>query len=132
MWRPAQMEVPGGRLDPSTAGVDLSPSLEDLPGEHMTLDFPGRRERQLLEDLDHLRELVRGDPVLQERHDLLQRDALAGPGDDAEAVPLPQARIGDADDGRVQDLGVRVEDLLDLAREELLPAAVDHLLEPAD
>src|SRR5215472_19202488 len=50
----------------------------------------------------------------------------------AQAVALAQPRVGNAYDGRVQDLRVRVEDLLDLPREELLAAAVDHLLEPPD
>src|SRR5215813_11342491 len=50
----------------------------------------------------------------------------------AQTVALAQPRVGNAHDGGVQDLRVGIENLLDLPREELLAAAVDHLLEPPD
>src|SRR5207247_9263288 len=52
--------------------------------------------------------------------------------DHAEAIALAETGIRDADDRGVQDLRVRVQDLLDLPRKELLPAAIDHLLQAAD
>ena len=40
--------------------------------------------------------------------------------------------VGDADHLHVLDVGVGVEELLDLARVDVLPAADDHVLDPAD
>src|SRR5262249_28807541 len=62
----------------------------------------------------------------------VERQRLAGAGNHAETVALAEPRVGDADDGGVQDLRVGVENLLDLPRKELLATAIDHLLEPAD
>ena len=50
------------------------------------------------------------------------------PGHQLLAVPL----VGDADDLGVDDVGVGVEELLDLPRVHVLPAADDHVLDPAD
>src|SRR5687768_9050213 len=106
------------------------PPREHLARERMALDLARRRERKLLEELDLLRQLVSGHAAAEEAHDLVQRRRLgARARDHAQAVALAEARVGDAHDGGVQDARMRVEDLLDLAGEELLAATVDHLLE---
>src|SRR6266404_9176725 len=52
--------------------------------------------------------------------------------DHAQAIALAEPGVGDANHGGMQDLGVGVEDLLDLAGKELLAAAIDDLLAPTD
>src|SRR5262245_64224678 len=89
-------------------------------------------EGQLLNDDELLWQLVVGDFILEVRDHLGERDALSGLRDDAQAIALAEALVGDADHGRVHDLWMRVEHLLDLAREELLATAVDDLLASAD
>ena len=48
------------------------------------------------------------------------------------ADDLAPLLVGEADDGDLGDGGMAVEDLLDLGGEEILAAADDHVLEPAD
>src|SRR2546425_9152228 len=109
----------GGRSPPprDLRGRGRVSALLNAADQDVALDLTRRRERELVEDLDHLGQLVDGDLIAQEGHDLVERDARARTGDHAQAVALAQARIGHADDGRVQDLRMRVEDLLDLPRE---------------
>src|SRR4029079_7329330 len=90
-----------------------------------------RRERQFLDDMQLFGQLVVRQLTFQVRDHLREGDGLARLRDDAQAVPLPEAGVGDADHGRMHDLGMRVEYFLHLAREELLAPSVDDLLAPA-
>ena len=98
----------------------------------MALDLAGRGEWELREQLQPLGQLIGGHAVADEGDEAFERRRLTGSRHQAQAIALAQPRIGNADDGGVQHLRMGVEDLLDLAREELLAAAIDHLLEPAD
>src|SRR5262245_14722044 len=98
----------------------------------MTLDLAGRGERELREQLEPLRQLVGRHAVAEEGGDALERRRLTRARHQAQAVALAEPGIGNADDRGVEHLRMGIEDLLDLAREELLAAAVDHLLETAD
>ena len=73
-----------------------------------------------------------GDLALAEITDLVGGGGLAGAQLDPGADFLAVFGIGHADDLNVLDLGVGVEELLDLAREDVLAAADQHVLEPAD
>src|SRR6476660_9939069 len=97
----------------------------------MSLDLAGRGEWELREQLQPLGQLIGGHAVADEGDEAFECRRLTGSRHQAQAIALAQPRIGNADDGGVQHLRVGVEDLLDLAREELLAAAIDHLLEPA-
>src|SRR6516165_6226107 len=107
-------------------------ALRNLLGEHMPPEFAGRRERQLRDDVHHLGQLVVGHLAFEVADHLRKRHRLSGLGNDAETIALAEALVGDADQRRVHDLGMGVEDLLDLAGEKLLAPAVDDLLQPTD
>src|SRR6266571_6885998 len=98
----------------------------------MALDLARWRERKVVEHFECLRKLVGCDVVLEEVHDLLEAEGCAGSGDHTQAVTLAETRVGHTDDGGVQDLGMRVQHLLDFVWKELLPTAVDHLLQASD
>src|SRR5437667_3662714 len=98
----------------------------------MALNLARGRKGEVVEHFERLGELVGGDAVLEEVHDLFEAEGCAGSGDHTQAVALAETRIRYTDDGGVQDLGMRVQHLLDFARQELLPAAVDHLLQASD
>src|SRR6516164_4305666 len=98
----------------------------------MALDLAGRGKRELGKELEPLGKLVGGDAVPEKGDQVFERRRLSRPRHQAEAIALAQSLVGDADDGSVEDLRVCIENLLDLAREKLLSAAVDHLLEPPD
>src|SRR5689334_17121514 len=95
----------------------FQPELADrLLAHHELLDLAGDGHRELRDELDVARDLVVGDLALAELADLLGRRGLAGmqldPGTDLLAV----ARIGHADHLHVLDLGMPIQELLDLAR----------------
>src|SRR2546425_11870366 len=97
--------------------------------QHMALDLARWCEGKVVEHFERLRELVGGDAVLEEVHDFLEAERCAGSGDYTQAITLAETRIGHTNDGGVQDFGMRVQHLLDFARQELLPTTVDHLLQ---
>src|SRR6478736_5751876 len=114
------------------ASVAARHPRQDIAHERMALDLAGRGERELREQLQPLGQLVGGHAVADEGDQAVERRRLARARHQAETIALAQPRIGNPDDRGVEDLRMGVEDLLDLAREELLAAAVDHLLEAAD
>src|SRR5205807_7869159 len=73
-----------------------------------------------------------GDLALAEGADLFGARRLAVAQTNPGAELLAVARVGDADDLNVLDLRVAVEELLDLARIDVLAAADHHVLDPAD
>src|SRR5262249_660619 len=74
-------------------------------------------------------DLVVGDLALAEIADVVGRGALPGPQLDPGADLLAVLGVGHADHLHVLDLGVAVEELLDLARVDVLAAADDHVLD---
>ena len=95
----------------------------------MALDFARGREGKVVEHFERLRELVGGDAVFEEVHDLLKGEGCVGSGDHTQAIALAETRIGHTNDSGMQDLGMCVQHLLDFTREELLSTAVDDLLQ---
>src|SRR5437899_1835983 len=127
-------------LAPVTNAVLLVNSIDRLyplalPFQHpvsqdVAADLSGAGQRQLTEVLQMLGQLVVRHLPSQELHDFgeLQRGAFLR--HHAQAVALAEARIGQADHRGMEDLRMRIENLLHLAREEFLAAAVDDLLAP--
>src|SRR3954452_18555579 len=95
-------------------------------------DLAGRRLRHLVDDLDPARVLVRRHPLLAERDELLLAGRLALLEADERLHRLAAVLVGDADDGRLADGGVTVEDVLDLARPDLVAGRVDLVLLAVD
>ncbi len=100
----------------------------DLFLQQKALNLPCWGEGQLAENFKPLRQLVGRDLAAQEVVEFLQSHSHAALRHDAQAVTLPKADICHADHGDVKDLRMRVQDLLNLAREELLSTSIDDLL----
>src|SRR5438270_631430 len=104
----------------------------DLLLQLLLQDLPGRPLRQRLQEADRARVLVGGHPLLGIGDQLLLGDRLAcldgHDGRDLFAQPF----VGDADDGRLLNRRVRVEDLFDLPRVDVEAAADDQLLLAVD
>jgi hypothetical protein len=60
-----------------------------------------------------------------------RRRARGIPGDDERPADLAEYRVGHADHGRARDLRVAREEVLDLRRVDVVPAADEHLAPPA-
>src|SRR5437899_8746118 len=88
----------------------------------------GRRHGEVAHYDERLGQFVIGHAALQKRHDFIERQAGTRFDDGTQAVLLTEPRIGRADDRRLHDRRVLVEQLLDLAGKVLLAAAVDDLL----
>src|SRR5262245_10554139 len=112
------------------AAADLT--LSHPLGEHVPSELARRRERQLFDDVHFLGHLVIGHLALEVRNQPRKCYRRFPLGDDAQPVALAQPRVGIADHGRVHDLGMRIEDLLDLPRKELPAPTVDDFLAPTD
>src|SRR3954453_2968745 len=95
-------------------------------------DLPRRALRQLLEEPDDARVLVGGDPLLHVLAHLLRRELHAVVADDRSADLLAPLVMGDTEPRRFADLRVLVEDLLDLARVDVVAAADDQVLLAVD
>src|SRR5436190_1854971 len=106
--------------------------LYHLLAHQELLDLAGHRRRKAVDELDIARDLVMGDLALAEGADLLGARRLAVAQANPSAELLAVAWVGDADDLNVLDLRVAVEELLDLARIDVLAAADHHVLDPAD
>src|SRR5690242_20379546 len=113
--------------------LDLQPEFADgLLAHHELLDLAGDGHREVRHELDVARDLVVGDLALAELADLLGRRALAVAQLDPGADLLAVLRIGHADHLHVLHLGMPVEELLDLARIDVLAAPDHHVLQAAD
>src|ERR1700712_1218142 len=123
----ARRRASGGRVRPAQ-----SEELDRL-GAHLHLaDLARHRHRELLDDADVARDLVVGQLAggeLPHRLGGELRDALAQPHTRHQLLAV--ARVGHPDHLLVEDVRVRVEELLDLARVHVLPAADDHVLDAA-
>src|ERR1700688_1057066 len=96
------------------------------------LDLAGDGHREFVDAFDVARDLVVGDLALAEGADLLGGQRLARANPDPGAEFLAVAVVGDAEDLHVLDLGMAIEEFLDLARVEVLAAADHHVLDAAD
>src|SRR6266568_3085819 len=90
--------------------------------ELLLQDLAGRAFGERVDELDDARVLVGGEPFLDESDDF----GLAGLG--ARLHLLAEALVRDADHGRLGHRRVGIDDLFDLARVYVEPAAEDHLL----
>src|SRR5580704_18613715 len=106
--------------------------LGDLLAQDVPTQLAGWRHRQLVHLDQHLGQLVVRHLALEEGDHLGERQMMPRLRDHAQAIALAEPGVRDADHGGMQDLGMGVEDLLDLAGKELLAAAIDDLLAPAD
>src|SRR5690606_12200662 len=96
------------------------------------LDLAGHGHREAVDEADVARDLVVRDLALAVLAHLVLGQALALAQDDPGAQLLAEALVGDADHLHVEHLGVSVEELLDLARVDVLAAADHHVLDAAD
>src|SRR5579859_6668877 len=95
-------------------------------------DFPGRVARQRVGEHDGSRDLVTGKTAVQEfGYFLLGRYGDARARYDDRAADLAPALVGYRDHGALGDGGVLEDGLLDLGRIDVLPAADEHVLDPA-
>src|SRR4051812_47432316 len=95
-------------------------------------DLARRGLRQLVQEPDPARILVGGDAVLDERADLLGARLLPWLQHDGRRDLLAHRLVGHADHRRLGDRRVLVQDLLDLARIDVVAAADDHVLLAVD
>src|SRR5687768_1920802 len=103
----------------------LLPHL-DLP------DLAGDGHRELVDQQDISRDLVMGKFAARELADLLRIQVSGSvPELDPGAQLLAVLLIRYADHLDVLDVGMGVQELLDLARVDVLPTADDHVLDPA-
>ena len=96
------------------------------------LDLAGDGHRELVDDLDVARDLVVGDAAAAELPQRVGVDVGARSQPDPRHQLLAVAVVGHADHLDVLDVGVGVEELLDLPRVDVLAAADDHVLDPPD
>ena len=75
--------------------------LAELPLEHL----PGRRARQLVDELDRARQLVAGEPLTRERDQLSALDDGAGTADDERLDRLAPALVRNPDHRDVEHVG---------------------------
>src|SRR3954447_5801116 len=106
--------------------------LDRLLAQLELLDLAGHGHRELVHHLNVARRLVVGDPALAERGHRLAVQRGAAAGDDAGHQLLAVAGVGHAHDLDVGDVRVRHQELLDLARVDVLAAADDHVLDAPD
>src|SRR5215210_353966 len=121
----------GGLRRYAVAGV--RPALEALLlGQHAPEQLADGGLGQRLPKLQALRRLVGGETLQAEGQDLRLRHRAAGPADHEGLHGLPAVLVGDADGDGLGDVGVLEEDLLDLARVDVVAARQDHVLLPVD
>src|SRR5213592_1282712 len=95
-------------------------------------DLPARGLGQLVDELDLPRVLVRGHALLAVGDERLLVDAFTGDERHVGLDGLAAVGVGDADDGRLADGLVPVQDVLDLARPDLVARGHDHVLLAVD
>ena len=123
-WSMMTMVLIGSSPSPRQAGVGRAQlALEDLSARVLG---------QLVGDDDVARGLEAGEAVAAEARDLLGGQLVAGARHDDGGDGLDPARVRDAEHGRLGHRRVRVDDLLDLARGDVLAAGLDHVLLAVD
>src|ERR1700683_3934992 len=125
-------EPDSGGPDSSRLGRRQPEPRFDRVAHHEFLDLSGDRHWKRVDEFDIARDLVVRDLPLAEAADLVGRQRLAGSRPDPGAEFLAIAMVGDAEDLHVLDLGMAVEEFLDLARVKVFAAADHHVLDAAD
>src|SRR5687767_12682024 len=105
-------------LPPRSRLYSLAMPLQHPVSQDVAPQLARARERQLAEALEAFGKLVVCHLPLQELDELVELELGAFLRHDTETVALPKARVGQPNHRGVQDLRVRVEDLLHLARKE--------------
>src|SRR5580658_1632565 len=118
------------RLARSAARVRTQ-GLRLLLAHREFLDLAGDRHRERLDEADMARNLVMCYLALAEASDVFGVQHCSRTQADPGADFLAIFRIGHADHLDVSNLGVAIEELLDLARVDVLAAADDHVLDPS-
>src|SRR5581483_6916698 len=105
------------------------PALQPLLAEQRLLDLPGgRRARQRVEEDDRTGLLVAGEPAPHVLDDVRLAERHAIPSHHGRDRDLAPVRVGDAEHRRFGDPGMLEQAPLDLGGENVLAAALDHLL----
>src|SRR6266498_3159839 len=113
--------------------VELRPALLDLDLAHPELlHLAGHGHRERVDEAHVVRDLEQRDLAAAEFLQLVLVELGALLEDDPGADRLAVALVGDADHLHVLDRRMRVQELLDLARVDVLAAADDHVLDSAD
>jgi hypothetical protein len=124
---------PPSGVRPATMRIACQAQLADHRVAHQELlRLAGHRDRQLLHEADVARHLVVRDLVAAEGADLVLGAGLCRLGDDPGAQLLAVARSGTPKTCTSCHLGVAEQELLDLARVDVLAAADHHVLHAAD
>src|ERR1700730_15259652 len=106
--------------------------FDHLLAHQKFLDLAGDRHWKAVDEFDMARHLVVRDLPLAKGPDLLRGRGLSGAQADPGAELLTIARVGHTDHLHILDLRMAVEELLDLARINILAAADHHVLDPPD
>src|SRR5262245_50964983 len=102
----------------------------ELP-ETVLLDLAARGHGELGDDLEPLGKLVTRELLaLEIGGDLAQGERFPFAGNHHGAATLHEPRVGHGHDGHAGDLGMRVEEILDLDHGDVLAAADDDVLAP--
>src|SRR4051812_19479857 len=128
-----------GPAIPNPARLMPRPSAGGRPEQlhgafaHLHLpDLPGHRHRELVDDQDVAGDLLVGQLAEAERPQTLAVQGLGAlPQPEPDHELLAVLLVGDTDDLGIDDVGMGVEELLDLARVDVLAAADDHVLDAA-
>src|SRR5262249_12921229 len=121
------------RIDKSARGRTLKPGSGSAPGEplaqHAVLDLPGggARHFDLRDERDRARALVAGHLVATPVENVLLGRVCALVQPDAGVHGLAPFLVGNADHRDVLHARVAAENVLDLARVDILSAADDHV-----
>src|SRR5262245_34406798 len=107
----------------------------EAAAELVLQDLARRVARDRVDELEAFGELLAHEaPRRQVLDHLLEEERVRGiAAGDHGAAALPELRVGEPDHRRVRDLWMRVEEVLDLLRRDVLALADDHVLEaPGD
>src|SRR5579872_4788329 len=96
------------------------------------LDLAGHRHREFVDEFDVARNLVVGDLALAEAAHLFGGQGLAGLDADPGTQLLAVAIVSDAENLHVLNLGMTIEEFLDLSWIKVFAAADHHVLDAAD
>src|SRR5277367_3916421 len=111
--------------------LQSEPRLHRL-AHHEFLDLAGDGHREFVDEFHIARNLVVRDLSLTEAANLLGGQRLARPGPDPGTELLAIAIVGDAENLHVLNLGMTIEEFLDLAGIEIFAAADHHVLDAPD
>src|SRR5205085_9488300 len=97
--------------------------------EHVLLDLPGGRLRELVDEGDTMRRLEMREPVARERDQLLLASAGSRLQHHVGERRLPPLLMREPDDRGLLHRGMAQKHALDLDRRDVLAAADDHVLD---